>query len=47
MSLSSIVFFAICWGCYRLGAFNAQRPGELRELARLAWSKLYRWLTSN
>lgn len=47
MSLSSLVFIAICWGCYRIGSFNAQHPGELRELIKLAWAKLYRWLITN
>ncbi|MBX9655580.1 hypothetical protein K2Y11_18340 [bacterium] len=47
MSLSSLFFFGCCWGCYRLGRFNERFPGRAKEMAEVAWQKLYRWLTTS
>lgn len=44
MSLSSLFFFGICWGCYRLGAFNERHPGELSLRAAHVWHWLRTWL---
>lgn len=46
MSLSILLFMGICWGCYRLGEFNTKHPGELQGLAKAAWTKLSRWMSS-
>jgi len=37
MSLSSLFFMGVCWGMYKLGEFNAKRPGEVWELAKRGW----------
>lgn len=44
MSLSSLVYFGVCYGCYKLGAFNSRHPGELAEASKLAWIRLCDWL---
>ncbi len=44
MSLSSLVFFSVCYGCYKLGAFNERHPGELAQLTKLAWMRFCGWL---
>lgn len=44
MSLSTIFYFGLLWGAYRLGHFNALRPGETRQCLEQAWLRLLAWL---
>ena len=37
MSISSILFMAICIGAYKLGHFNATRPGQIWEWCIILW----------
>ncbi|MBX9787854.1 MAG: hypothetical protein K2Y37_02975 [Pirellulales bacterium] len=45
MSFSGLLFFGMCWGCYKLGFYQATNPGEVERLGRLAWERLGRWLS--
>ncbi len=46
MSLSAILYVGLVYGAYRLGHFNATRPGETWERTRQAWLWLCDWLKS-
>lgn len=43
MSFSSLFYLAICWGCFRLGAFNERHPGELERRGIHAWQRVGKW----
>ena len=43
MSFSSLLFFGACWGCYKLGSFNARYPGQFAEMTAQLWNRLNEW----
>ncbi len=44
MSLSSLFYFGMLFGAYKLGAYNATNPGEFWQRTK-AWSvQMWRWL---
>jgi hypothetical protein len=45
VSLSSLLFMAICTGMYKLGAFNERHPGQMR--AWLWRAALWTWKSLN
>lgn len=44
MSLASILYMGLVWGAYKLGHFNASRPGEAWDRVARAWFWLCDWL---
>lgn len=44
MSLSAILYVGFVYGAYRLGQFNANRPGEAWDRVSSAWLWLCDWL---
>ena len=40
MSISSILFFASCWGMFKLGVYTERHPGEIFELG----TRLWKWM---
>jgi len=44
MSLSSLFFLGMCWGMYKLGAFNERYPGEAWNRMVIIWRWLVDWL---
>lgn len=44
MSLASILYVGLVWGAYKLGHFNASRPGEAWDRVARAWFWLCDWL---
>ena len=45
MSINCVLFLASCFAMYKLGAYNARRPGEawlrLHDAARWTWKFLH------
>lgn len=44
MSLSSLLFIGVCWGMYRLGAFNERHPGQMWPRLRQSALWVWRWM---
>lgn len=42
MSIESIFALLVCFGMYRLGAYNEKHPGEAWRATQLAWTWMSR-----
>lgn len=46
MSFTSLLYWGLLYAAFRAGAFNAQRPGQLREALTLLGRRVWNCLQS-
>ena len=44
MSLSSFLFLALCFGAYKLGAYNERYPGQARRRLCDGAVSVWKWI---